>query len=114
MAAPNQAWVASEILVNEVRRNPNNPVPRRLPRVLLITNDDTLVRTTAQEAGAVYVSLFENLCDQTSCLMTTSSGWKDLVTYDNAHFTEHGSIVVAQRIWESITHADNSLSRVVN
>jgi peptidoglycan/LPS O-acetylase OafA/YrhL len=91
-----------DILICEVLRNPNNPVPHRLARGYLEVHDDTLLRATAQKAGAVYVPVFENLCDQTSCLATTGPGWRDMVTYDQSHFTDHGSALVAQRIWASI------------
>jgi peptidoglycan/LPS O-acetylase OafA/YrhL len=95
------------LLLNELHLNPNNPVPQRLPRSLLEAHDDTLLRATAQKAGAVYVPIFEDLCDQTSCIVTTGPGWQNVVTYDLSHFTEHGSILVAQRIWASIVQAGN-------
>jgi peptidoglycan/LPS O-acetylase OafA/YrhL len=90
------------LLVSELRRNPDNPVPHRLAQGLLEAHDDTLLRTTTLTAGAVYVPVFENLCDQTSCIATTGPGWKDVVTYDQSHFTVHGSMLVTQRIWASI------------
>ena len=90
------------LLVSELHRNPDNPVPRRLARGLLQAHDDTLLRATTLKAGAVYVPVFENLCDQTSCIATTGPGWKDLVIFDQSHFTDHGSILLTQRIWASI------------
>jgi hypothetical protein len=93
------------LLVGELHRNPNNPLPHRLERSLLKAHDDTLLRATTLQAGAVYISVFENLCDQTSCIAATGPGWKDIVMYDRSHFTEHGSIFVAQRIWASIIGA---------
>jgi len=64
------------LLISELHRNPNSPVPHRLSRGLLEVHDDTLLKATAQKAGAVYVSVFESLCDQTSCLVTTDrAGW---------------------------------------
>jgi peptidoglycan/LPS O-acetylase OafA/YrhL len=92
------------LLVSELHRNPNSPVPHRLSRGLLEVHDDTLLKATAQKAGAVYVSVFESLCDQKSCLVTTGPGWKDVVTYDQAHFTDLGSVLVAQLIWASIVN----------
>ena len=90
------------LLISELHRNPNSPVPHRLSRGLLEVHDDTLLKATAQKAGAIYVPVIENLCDQTSCVVTTGQGWKDVVTYDQMHFTDLGSILVAQRIWASI------------
>ena len=90
------------LLVSQLHRNPDNPVPHRLARGLLEAHDDTLLRATTLKAGAVYVPVFENLCDQTSCIATTGPGWKDVVTYDQSHFTDHGSILLTQRIWASI------------
>jgi peptidoglycan/LPS O-acetylase OafA/YrhL len=90
------------LLVSELHRNPDNPVPHRLARGLLEAHDDTLLRATTLKAGAVYVPVFENLCDQTSCIATTGPGWKDVVMYDESHLTDHGSTLVTQRIWASI------------
>jgi hypothetical protein len=36
------------------------------------------------------------------------------VTYDNSHFTEHGSILVAQRMWATILHSADSQDRIHN
>jgi peptidoglycan/LPS O-acetylase OafA/YrhL len=90
------------ILASELRRDPSNPLPHDLPRNLLREHDDTLLMATTLKAGAVYVPVFENLCDRTSCIATTGPGWKDIVTYDQAHFTDHGSTLIAQRIWALI------------
>ncbi len=97
------------LLVSEVHRNPGEPVPHRLSRGLLEAHDDTLLRATALNAGAIYVPLFEDLCDDTSCIATTGPGWKDVVTYDQAHFTVHGSMFVAQRIWGSIVSSRSQM-----
>jgi peptidoglycan/LPS O-acetylase OafA/YrhL len=95
------------LLVSELHLNPGAPVPRRLARGLLVVHDDTLLKETTLRAGAIYVPVFEDLCDPTSCIVTTGSGWKDMVTYDNSHFTDHGSMLVARSIWASIigTHS---------
>jgi hypothetical protein len=97
-------WTAHvpRLLVSELRRNPGNPIPHRLARGLLLAHDDTLLRATVLKAGAAYVPLFDNLCDQSSCIATTGPSWRDVVTFDQAHFTDHGSMLVAQRIWASI------------
>jgi peptidoglycan/LPS O-acetylase OafA/YrhL len=89
-------------LASKLHRNPGSPLPHDLPRNLLKGHDDTLLMATALKAGAVYVPVFEDLCDPTGCIVTTGPGWKDIVTYDQAHFTDHGSTLVAQRIWDSI------------
>jgi hypothetical protein len=90
------------LLIRELHRNPNNPLPHSLSRSLLVAHDDTLLKAITLKAGAVYVPIFENLCDETSCIVTTGPGWKDVVTFDQSHFTGHGAILVTQRIWASI------------
>jgi peptidoglycan/LPS O-acetylase OafA/YrhL len=90
------------LLVRELHRNPDTPLPRSLPRSLLDVHDDTLLKAATLKAGGVYVPVFENLCDQTSCIATTGPGWNDVVTYDESHFTGHGAMLVAQRIWKLI------------
>jgi peptidoglycan/LPS O-acetylase OafA/YrhL len=82
------------LLVREVRRNSSGSVPHRLPRNYLADHDDTVLMATAEKGGATFVSIFDKLCDQSSCLVTTGDQWRDLLTYDNAHFTEHGSTIV--------------------
>ena len=76
-SAPYWTTPVPGLLVGELHRNPDNPVPHRLVRGLLEAHDDTLLKATTLKAGAVYVPVFENLCDQTSCIATTGPGWKD-------------------------------------
>jgi peptidoglycan/LPS O-acetylase OafA/YrhL len=95
------------LLVGELHRNPNSPLPNSLPRSLLEIHDDTQLKAVTLKGSAIYVPVFENLCDQTSCLATTGPGWKDVVTFDQSHFTNHGSILVAQRIWKSIVDSQS-------
>ena len=97
-------WTAPvpKLLIAELHRNPNNAIPQTLPRSLVEAHDDTLLRATALKAGAIYVPIFEGLCDQTTCVATTGSEWHDLMMYDQTHFTTHGSVVIAQRILRSI------------
>jgi peptidoglycan/LPS O-acetylase OafA/YrhL len=90
------------LLFNEVRRNPAIPVPHRLARSLVAAHDDSLIAATAQSGGAVYISLFDRLCDPTSCLATDGPNWQDVVTSDTAHFTVHGSVRAVQSMWASI------------
>ena len=90
------------LLVSELHLNPNSPLPHSLPRSLLEVHDDTQLKAATLKGGAIYVPVFENLCDQTSCIATTGPGWKDVVTYDQSHFTDHGSMLVTQRIWKLI------------
>jgi peptidoglycan/LPS O-acetylase OafA/YrhL len=93
------------LLVEELRENPNQPVRHRLARSLADVYDDRLLKLTTEQAGAFYIPVFDDLCDQSSCIATTGPGWQDLVTFDNSHFTEHGSLIVAQLILESIVGA---------
>lgn len=92
------------LLVSEVRRDPSHLVPSRLDRSFLEAHDDTLLRATTLKAGAVYVPIFEELCDQTSCIATTGPDWKGVVTYDESHFTVHGARLISQRIWGSMVN----------
>lgn len=101
-AAPFWTVPVPGLLLSELHRNPGKAVPHRLTRDLVRAHDDTLVKATTLNAGAIYVPIFENLCDQVSCIATTGPEWKNVVTYDQAHFTEHGSVLVAQPIWASI------------
>jgi peptidoglycan/LPS O-acetylase OafA/YrhL len=96
------------LLFNEVRRNPAVPVPHRLARSFVAAHDDSLITAAAQRAGAVYVSLFDLLCDQTSCLATDGPSWQDVVTSDTDHFTVHGSVRAVQSIWASILDTHSS------
>jgi hypothetical protein len=93
------------LLLSELHRNPDKPVPHRLPRGLLTAHDDTLLEMTALKAGAFYVPVFESLCDQTSCIATTGSGWKDFIMYDQSHFTDHGAVLLVHRIWPMIVNS---------
>ena len=93
------------LLVTELHLNPNSPLPHSLPRSLLEVHDDTQLKAATLKGGAIYVPVFENLCDQTSCIATTGPGWKDVVTYDQSHFTDHGSMLVTQRIWNLILNS---------
>lgn len=101
-SAPDWRNDVPKLLIMGLHRNPGNPISHRLARGLMFPYDDALLMATAQRAGAVYVPVIENLCDPTSCLVTTGPGWEDVLIYDQIHFTEHGSIVFAQRIWASI------------
>jgi peptidoglycan/LPS O-acetylase OafA/YrhL len=93
------------LLAGEVVRHPNRPVPQRLPRSLLEPYDDTSLKAIVTTAGAVYVPVFSELCNPSSCIATTGPGWRDVVTYDQSHFTDHGSILVTQRIWPWIMNS---------
>ncbi|MBB6145668.1 peptidoglycan/LPS O-acetylase OafA/YrhL [Silvibacterium bohemicum] len=95
------------LLAGEIRRNPNEAVPLRLGRSLLEAHDDSALVAASVGAGAVYVSIFDQLCDQTSCLVTTGPTWNDLITYDQSHFTISGSTLVTRTFWQSvIDHRD--------
>jgi hypothetical protein len=90
------------LLVRELRRSSSGSVPHRLSRSYLTDHDDTLLRATAEKGGAVFFSIFDKLCDQSSCMVTTGDQWSDILTYDSAHFTEHGSTIVAELLWPII------------
>jgi hypothetical protein len=90
------------LLVRELHQNPRTPLSNRLPRELLLPHDDTLLRSTVQNAGGIYIPIFEEFCDQTSCTVTTGPVWQDVLICDQAHFTEQGSTFLAERIWPGI------------
>jgi peptidoglycan/LPS O-acetylase OafA/YrhL len=113
-SAPSWTSALPGLLVDQIEHNPRNPVPHRLTRGLLAPHDDTLLKETAERAGAVYLPVFERLCDRSSCIATTGPTWSDVVAYDNAHFTEHGSVLVAQRIWADIEPFKSSASPIEN
>jgi peptidoglycan/LPS O-acetylase OafA/YrhL len=92
------------LVINGLYLNPSEPVPQRLPRSLVMAHDDALLMAMTHAEGVVYVPVFDQLCDETSCIVTTSPTWKGLVTYDGAHFTEQGSALVVTRIWPIILH----------
>ncbi len=93
------------LLVRELRRSPTGAVPHRLSRRYLADHADDALIAVAERSGAVFVSIFDKLCDQSSCLVTTGDRWGDILTYDNAHFTEHGSKIVAELLWPTIIPA---------
>jgi peptidoglycan/LPS O-acetylase OafA/YrhL len=97
-------WVTPvpSLLISAAYRNLKQPVPHRLQRTMLRPHDDSLVISTTRNAKAVFVPIFDDLCDASTCLVTTGSTWQDVVVFDTNHFTEHGSILVARQIWPSI------------
>ena len=90
------------LILREIRRGSMVSVPHRLSRSYLKDRDDAGLMAAAQRGGAVFISIFSKLCDQSSCIVTTGDQWSDLLTYDNAHLTEHGSTIVAELLWPSI------------
>jgi hypothetical protein len=101
-SAPFWSSPVPKLLISAAYRNLKQPIPHRLQRSLLKPHDDSLLISTAQSAQAVFVPIFENLCDATTCLVTTGSSWQDIVMFDTNHFTSHGSALIAQQIWPSI------------
>lgn len=93
------------LLVAALHRHPGSPAPQRLDRSLLLAASDDRLRSAAEAAGADYLPLAGQLCDSASCLVLTGSDWKQLVTYDQSHFTPYGSELVAARIWPQIAAA---------
>ncbi len=108
-SAPFWSNPVTNLLLSEVYHNLKQPVPHRLQRTLLQPHDDALLMSTASKAQAVFVPIFDALCDQKTCLVTTGSTWQDVVVFDTNHFTAHGSVVIAQRIWPSILAPNNRL-----
>lgn len=101
-SAPSWINAVPTLLVDAVKHDPRRSAPERLSRSLLEPHDDTLLKAATDKAGAVYIPLFEYLCDQTSCIVSTGPTWREVLTYDKAHFTEHGSSLVAEYLWRYI------------
>jgi peptidoglycan/LPS O-acetylase OafA/YrhL len=104
-SAPFWTKPVEALLIETLKRHPDQPVTHRLSRGLVEPYDDTLLKMTAQQAGALYLPIFEDLCDQVSCIATTGPGWQDVVVFDYSHFTEHGSLLVAEHILTTILKA---------
>ena len=96
------------LLIHQVLHDPSQPVPHRLGRELTETHDDTLLKSTALQAGAEFVSIFDYLCDESTCLATTGPGWQDMISPDYAHFTGTGSTLVVEDIWASLNQHANT------
>jgi len=65
-------------------------------------HDDTVMKAMTEKGGAVFISFYQDLCDQTSCEASTGPGWRDLLQWDRGHFTVHGFEIVARFIWPGI------------
>jgi SGNH domain (fused to AT3 domains) len=102
VSAPFWSDSVPALLVREIRRSSSGSVPHRLSRRYLTDRDDAVLMAAAKRGGAVFIPTFYKLCDQSSCIVTTGDQWSDLLTYDNAHLTEHGSTIVAELLWPSI------------
>ena len=101
-SAPAWTNAVPALMIDKIMHDPRHLVPQRLSRELLTEHDDTLFKEASRNAGAIYLSLFDDLCDQTSCIVSTGPSWQDVLTYDRAHFTDHGSLLVAKYLWPAI------------
>jgi peptidoglycan/LPS O-acetylase OafA/YrhL len=101
-SAPNWRTSVPKLLIGIVRSQPNEPVPQRLSRRYLGPHDDLLLKVATEQAGAQFVSIFDYLCDESSCIVTTGQDWQGVLTSDSAHFTLHGATMVVEYIWEKI------------
>ena len=91
-----------EILMDEVRVHPGQSLSSNLSTELLTNTEHGRLRELAEKSGATYVSVMSRLCDKRSCFVTTGQSWKDLLVWDTSHFTEHGSVILVQRIWDDV------------
>ena len=91
------------LLITTVRKHPNQPVPQRLSQRFQFKHDDLLLKVTTEQAGGEFVSIYDYLCDASTCEVTTSQDWHGVMTSDWAHFTAHGSTMVANDIWAQIS-----------
>ena len=101
-SAPIWSQNVPALLINELRSDPARPLPLSLPRSLLRGDDDSKLEAAAEQSGAVYVPLIPNLCDADRCQVTTGPYWQDVLTFDEAHFTERGSVFVVRRIYDQV------------
>ncbi len=90
-SAPVWAKPVPRLLVSQLHLNPRSPITNRLPRELLTPHDDASLKTATQNAGAIYVPIFEDLCDPKTCIVTTGPDWQSVLVSDHSHFTEYGS-----------------------
>jgi peptidoglycan/LPS O-acetylase OafA/YrhL len=88
------------VLEGQLRRNPNAVLSNDLRAADMDSSqmDEPGLKTASEAAGARYISLLSILCSGQGCLVKTGSGWQNIVTFDTAHFTAHGSRYVADRI----------------
>jgi peptidoglycan/LPS O-acetylase OafA/YrhL len=59
------------LLISQVRKHPADSLPYRLQRNFVDRNDDSSLQFVARRAGAVYIPLFDKLCDPVGCIATT-------------------------------------------
>jgi hypothetical protein len=86
------------LLMVEVRKHPNDPVPQRLSRRYLQTHNDLLLKVVTEQSGAEFVSIFDILCDPSSCQVMNGQDWHGMMTFDTAHFTVPGATIVDEGI----------------
>jgi hypothetical protein len=106
-SAPNWRFDVPKMLIGEVRKHPNDPVPQRLSRRYQFGHDDLLLKVTTEQAGGEFVSIYDYLCDSSSCAVTTGQDWHGVMTSDSAHFTVLGSTMVVENLWEQISRRAN-------
>jgi peptidoglycan/LPS O-acetylase OafA/YrhL len=101
-SAPYWVMGVPTLMMSEVRKHPNDPVPQRLSRRYLQTHNDVLLKVVTEQGGAEFVSIFDALCDSTSCQVMNGQDWHGMMTSDPAHFTVTGSTIVDQDILEQM------------
>jgi len=101
-SAPYWVMDAPTLLMIEVRKQPNQPIPQRLSRRYLQKHDDLLLKVVTEQSGAQFVPIFDYLCDATSCQVMNGQDWHGMMTIDTAHFSGPGSTMVAEDIWQQV------------
>lgn len=106
-SAPNWKVSVPKLLIGVVQSQPDEPVPQRLSRRYLHKHDDLRLKVATEQAGAQFVSIFDYLCDESTCEVTTGQDWRGVITSDTGHFTVHGATLVVQDIWEQTSRRAN-------
>lgn len=80
-------------------------LPDRLTAKVMKPLEGTM-RRTAQDHGARFVSVSDQLCDESGCLTHTPSSRSDLLTWDYGHLTTTGAVFIVQQLSHALVSAD--------
>lgn len=77
-------------------------IPSRVSQRVFRTWDDAEMRSVLTEAGAVYISAWDAMCDRDGCLTRLGERPEDVVASDQHHLTERGSEFLIDAIKDRI------------
>jgi peptidoglycan/LPS O-acetylase OafA/YrhL len=89
----------SHEIFNYSRSNPQERAPLRMKRGLDPDRGmiDREMSVYWRENGVRYLSPYSELCDQEGCLTRVEDSMSTLITWDQGHFTEFGSVFLVNR-----------------